>query len=87
MWHCLYIFLEINTIIYNFQFGFKQKNTPSHALIHLTNKIREQLDCENFAGGIFTDLQRAFDTIDHDILIQELNHYSIRGVANKISSK
>ena len=61
---------------------FRQKYSTSHALIHLTDKIREQLDSGNFACGIFVDLQKAFDTVDHDILIQKLNHYGIRGVAN-----
>ena len=48
----------------------------------LTYKIREQLDNGNFACGIFVDLQKVFDTIDHDIRIDKLNHYEIRGVAN-----
>ena len=78
----LYNFLEMNTVIYNFQFGFRQKYSTSHALIHLTAKIREQLDNLNFVCEIFVDLQEAFDTVDHDILIKELNHYGIRRVAN-----
>ena len=72
----------MNSVTYDLQFGFRQKYSTSHALIHLTDKIREQLDSGNFACGIFVDLQKAFDTVDHDILIQKLNHYGIRGVAN-----
>ena len=70
----------MNSVTYDLQFGFRQKYSTSHALIHLTDKIREQLDSGNFACGIF-DFQKAFDTVDHDILIQKLNHYGIR-VAN-----
>ena len=81
MYNRLYNFSEINSVIYDLQFGFRQKYSTSHALIHLTDKIREQLDSGNFACGIF-DFQKAFDTVDHDILIQKLNHYGIRGVAN-----
>ena len=77
----LYNFLEMNTVIYNLQFCFRQKYSTSHPLIHLSDKIRDQLDSGNFACGIFVDLQKVFDT-DHDILIQKLNHYGIRGVAN-----
>ena len=82
MYNCLYKFLETNNLIYGLQFGFGQKHLSSHALIHLTDKIREQLDKGNFACGIFVDFQKAFDTVDHQILIQKLNYYGIRGIAN-----
>ena len=52
MYNCLYKFLETNNLIYSLQFGFSQKHSASHALIHLTDKIREQLDKGNFACGI-----------------------------------
>ena len=64
------------------QFGFRQKHSTSHALIHLTDKSREQLDKGNFACGIFVDFQKAFGTVDHQILIPKLNYYGIRGIAN-----
>ena len=82
MYNCLYKFLETNNLIYSLQFGLRQKHSTSHALIHLTDKIREQLDKGNFACGIFVDFQKAFDTVDHQILIQKLNYYGIRGIAN-----
>ena len=87
MYDWLYNFLELNNVIYDLQFGFGQNYLTSHALIHLTDKIREQLDSVYFACGIFFDLQKAFDTVDHDILIQKLNHYSIRGAVFFISSE
>ena len=51
-------------------------------MIHLTDKIREQLDKGNFGCGIFVDFQKAFDTVDHNILIQKLYYYCVRGTAN-----
>ena len=72
----------MNSIIYNLQFGFRQKYSTSHAFNHLTYKIREQLDNGNFACGIFVNLQKAVDKVDYDNLIEKLNHYGIRGVAN-----
>ena len=78
----LYNFLEINCVIYDLQFGFRQNYLTSHALIHLTDKIRKQLNSGNFASGIFIDLQKAFDKVDHDIFIQKLHHCGIRGVTN-----
>ena len=78
----MYKFLETNNQIYGLQFGFRQKYSPSHGFIHLNDKTREQLDKGNFACGIFVDFQKAFDTVDHQILIQKLNYYGIRGIAN-----
>ena len=43
--------------------------------------IRNVLDNRKFACGVFIDLQKAFDTINHDILLSKLNHYGIKGVA------
>ena len=46
----------MSSVIYDLQFGFRKKYSTSHALIYLTDKIREQLDSGNFAYGIFVDL-------------------------------
>ena len=82
MYNHLYNFLEMNSVIYDFQFCFRQKYLASNDLIHLTDNIRGYLDSGNFDCGVFVDLQKAFDTVDHDILKQILNHHGIRGVAN-----
>ena len=84
MYTRLYNFLDIHNCIYNLQFGFREKHSTNHALFSITEKIREALDNNNFACGIFIDLQNAFDTVDHNILLQKLNHYGIRGVANDL---
>ena len=68
--------------ISSLQFGFRQRHSTSHAFIHVTDKIREQLYKENFACSIFVDFQKAFYTLDHQILFQKLNYYGIRGTAN-----
>ena len=82
MYTRLYNFLDIHNCIYNLQFGFREKHSTNHALFSITEKVREALDNNNFACGIFIDLQKAFDTVDHNILLQKLNHYGIRGIAN-----
>ena len=53
-----------------------------HALISLTETIRKYFDEEKFVGGIFVDLQKVFDTVEHDILLTKLEHYGDRGLAN-----
>ena len=82
MYNSLHNFLEMNNDIYDLQFAFRQKYSTSHAKIHLTDKIREQLDSEYFACGIFVDLQKTFDTVDNDIFMQKLNHHGIREAAS-----
>ena len=54
----------------------------SHALISLTKKIRDALDQNEFACGVFIDLKKAFDTVDHDILLKKLEYYGMRGLTN-----
>ena len=79
----MYTFLNKN-VIYNLQFGFRQQYSTFHALINITENIRKALDVGNIGCGVFVDLQKAFDTVDHQILIllAKLNHYRIRGVSN-----
>ena len=83
MYNRLYNFLEKKEIIFSLQFGFRQKYSTSHALIHLTDKVRHEIDKGNYACGIFVDFQKAFDTIDHHILLKKLEYYGVRGISNK----
>ena len=75
----LYTFLKNN--ICNLQFGFRQYPT-SHALGNITENIRKGLDDWNAGCGVFLVLQKAFDTVDNQILLAKLNHYGICGVSN-----
>ncbi len=79
----VYKFLDDFQCLYSLQFGFRKKHSTNHALIEITETIRQALDDKKMACGVFVDLQKAFDTVNHDILIAKLEHYGIRGTANK----
>ena len=78
----LYKLLTIHNCIYDLQFGFRNKHSTSHALLNLTEEIRKALDDNSYAVGVFFDLLKAFDTVDHKTLLDKLNQYGIRGTAN-----
>ena len=77
----LYKFLDENNILYEKQYGFRKNNSTIFSLIEITEKIKETIDNNKFGCGIFIDLRKAFDTVNHKILIKKLDHYGIRGTA------
>ena len=79
----LYGFLEFNNYLYTNQFGFRNLHSTNHALITITEKIRKAIDNGEITCGVFLDLQKAFDTVDHEILLSKLEHYGMRGVPLK----
>ena len=82
MFKRLYTFLNSNYMIYNLQFEFRQQHSRFNVLINVTENIRKALDGGNIGCGVFMDLQKVFDTVDHQILLAKLNHYGIHGVSN-----
>ena len=83
MYERLYKFLEKHEILYTLQFGFRASHSINHALVSLAEAIKNSLDNRKFGCGIFIDLQKAFDTVNHNILLMKLEHYGIRGAAQK----
>ena len=78
MYQYLYNFLERYELIFSLQFGFRSGHSTNHALVSLTESIRSSLDNNRFGCGIFINFQKAFDTVNHDILLSKLQHYGIR---------
>ena len=67
-------------ILYLNQYGFRENRSTSMAILTFVEKIKESLDNCNFSIGLFLDFSKAFDMIDHDILLEKLNIFGIRGL-------
>ena len=70
-----------HTIFYEHQFVFKKNHATTNALTEVIVYIYKSLDKGNYIFGIYIDLKKAFDTVQHDILLSKLQHYGIRGSA------
>ena len=76
-------FLNSNNLLYLRQYGFRKNMSTSMAIMELVENITNAMDNGKFTIGVFIDLKKAFDTVDHNILVTKLDHYGIRGVAKK----
>jgi hypothetical protein len=74
-------FIEKMSIIYKYQFGFRNMYSSYMAMIVLKEKVSRALEKGENITGVFLDFSKAFDTVDHNILISKLDHYGIRGNA------
>ena len=83
MYNRLITYINQNHLLYNLQFGFQKGKSTHMALITLIDKISEALDDGDFVIGVFLDFSKAFDTVDHNILLKKLDIYGIRGLALK----
>ena len=75
-------FLERHNILFMYQFGYRKLHSITIALTEITDKIKKLLDEGNYVIGIYLDLTKAFDTVNHEILLDKLWRYGIRGHAN-----
>ena len=83
MYDRIYEFLQDLDALYSYQFGFRPTYSTDLALMLSVDKIISALDKDNLILGVFLDFSKAFDTIDHSILLNKLDNYGIRGIANQ----
>ena len=73
-----YSYLVNKKILYSKQFGFRKDHSTEHAIAQLADQIHKSFENDNYTLGLFIDLSKAFDTIDHAILLKKLENYGIK---------
>ena len=73
-------FLELYNVLFENQFGFRKNNSTSYAHMEITEHIKESIDKGKFGCGIYIDLRKAFDTVNHSILFLKKWNTGVRGV-------
>ena len=81
MYNRLMDFITRNKLLYKHQFGFQKGKSTNMALMLLIDKITKALDNGNCVVGIYLDFSKAFDIVNHDIVLQKLSMYGVQDIA------
>jgi len=80
----LYSYFDINNLLYNSQYGFRCQHSTELAALETLDRIIDAMDMDKIPLNIYLDLSKAFDTLDHNILIKKLKYYGLQGVSVKL---
>ena len=78
------IFLNKHNVIVNSQDGFQDKVSTNYAFVDVITHYYDNINSNQYIGLVFLDLTKAFDSVNHDILLLKLDHYGIRGSTNQL---
>jgi hypothetical protein len=79
----VYSFLSKLNILNPHQYGFRKGYSTEAAIIELQDRVLNSISSHEWCAGVFMDLSKAFDTLDHQILLRKLHYYGIRGLAHE----
>ena len=74
------LFLTKKKVIYEYQFGFRKGHSTEQAILEITDNIKTSIDNNEITCGLFLDFSKAFDTVNHQILLSKLYKYGMRGI-------
>ena len=77
----LYEYFSSHALFYDSQYGFRKYHSTELAALELVDRIHKEIDENKTPFSVFIDLSKAFDTLDHDILLHKLQYYGITGTA------
>ena len=82
----IFAFIDKNKILTDCQFGFIKGRSTTDAIIKLIHEAFNSMNSHNYFGVISLDLAKAFDTVDHTVLLKKMEYYGLRGKVNDILS-
>ena len=76
-------YIDKHDLLYSSQYGFRKGHSTQHGILDIVNDIQTNMNRKLFTCGVFIDLKKAFDTVDHNILLNKFSYYGFREIVNE----